>query len=263
MSGGSTTQTKTDANAAPWKPSQPYLQNAMGEADALFNAGVGSQVNTTSQVVPFSQQTMQSMNNMQNLAGQQQGNLQKPLNQYAGMMDILNPIAQGDFSKDSTFNQTLGAAQDAARSSVDLSASGMGRYGGGQHQATMAKSIGDLTNQAMLDRQNWALGGMQSLGNSMGQAYQTANAGNQSLAQIGGNYEQLYGNQLQDQMRIFNETQQKPWDALAQYNAIMSGSGQLGKQGSETVSTPTTPMWQQGLGFGLSALGSMAKGGIM
>jgi hypothetical protein len=115
MSGGSTTQTKTDANAAPWKPSQPYLQNAMGEADALFNAGIGSQVNTTSQVVPFSQQTMQSMNNMQNLAGEQSGNLQKPLNQYAGMMDILNPIAQGDFSKDSTFNSTLGAAQDAAR----------------------------------------------------------------------------------------------------------------------------------------------------
>jgi hypothetical protein len=98
---------------------------------------------------------------------------------------------------------------------------------------------------------------MQSLGNSMGQAYQTANAGNQSLAQIGGNYEQLMSNQIQDQNRIFNETQQKPWDALAQYNAIVSGAGQLGKQGSETVSTPTTPMWQQMGGFGLAALGGL------
>lgn len=257
MSGGSTTQTKTDANAAPWKPSQPYLQNAMGEADALFNAGIGSQVNTTSQVVPFAQQTMQSMNNMQNLAGQQAGNLQKPINSYAGMMDMLNPIARGDFSNDSTFNSTLGAAQEAARGAVDLSASGAGRYGSGTHQATMAKSIGDLTNNAMLDRQNWASGQLQQFGQAMNPAWQTANLGNQALAQIGGNYEQLAANQLQDQNRIFDAYQNKDWEQLARYNAIISGAGQLGGKSSETVSTPTTPMWQQGLGFGTAVLGGL------
>ena len=145
MSGGSTTQTKTNANAEPWKPAQPYLQNAMGEADSLFNAGVGSQVNSTSQVVPFAQQTMQSMNQMQQLAGDQYGNLQKPINSFGQMISDLTPIARGDFSGDSLFNQNLGIAQDAARGAVDLAASGVGRYGGGQHQATMAKSIGDLT----------------------------------------------------------------------------------------------------------------------
>lgn len=258
MSGGSTTQTKTDANAAPWKPAQPYLQNAMGEADSLFNAGIGGQVNTTSQVVPFAKQTMQSMNQMQNLANQQAGNLQKPINAYGQMISDLTPIARGDFSGDNLFRQNLGIAQEAAANAVDQSTSGVGRYGGGMHQATMAKSIGDLTNQAMLDRQNWAAGNLQNFGNAMGQAWGTANLGNQALAQIGGNYEQLMANQLQDQNRIFNETQNLPWDQLARYNAIMSGAGQLGSRTSQTVNTPTTPLWQQGLGFGVSALGAMS-----
>ena len=127
----------------------------------------------------------------------------------------------------------------------------------------MAKTIGDLTNNAMLDRQNWAAQGLQNFGAAMNPAWQTANLGNQALSQIGGNYEQLMANQIQDQNRIFDQTQQKPWDALAQYNAIMSGSGQLGSKGSSTVTSPTTPMWQQMAGFGLGALGTMAPGGIM
>jgi hypothetical protein len=262
MSGGSTTQTKTNSNAEPWAPSQPYLKNAMGEADALFNAGVGSQVNTTSQVVPFANQTMQSMNNMQQLAGEQMGNLQKPINSYSQMISDLTPIARGDFSGDNLFNTNLRNALEAARQAVDLSASGVGRYGGGQHQGTMAKSIGDLTNQAMLDRQNWAAGNLQNFGNAMGQAWGTANLGNDALARIGGNYEQLYANQLQDQNRIFNENQNNQWDNLARYNAIMSGAGQLGGRQTERVSSPTTPMWQQGAGFGLATLGTLAPGGL-
>jgi hypothetical protein len=257
MSGGSTTSTKTDANAAPWKPSQPYLQNAMGEADSLFNAGVGSQVNSTSQVVPFAQQTMQSMQGTQNLANQQQGNLQKPINSYASMIDALNPIARGDFSGDNIFRAGLQNAQDAARQSVDLSASGMGRYGSGTHQATMAKAVGDLTNQAQLDRMAYASNGLQQFGNAMPGAYSTANMGNQSLAQVGGNFEQLMANQIQDQNRIFNETQNAPWDALARYNAIISGAGQLGSKTSQTATTPQTPLYQQAAGFGLSALGGL------
>jgi hypothetical protein len=254
--GGSTTQT-TSSNAEPWKKSQPYLEANMQQAKNLYKQGIGSQVNTASQVVPFANQTMQSMNNMEQMAGQQYGNLQKPINAYAGMIDQLNPIARGDFSGDNLFNQNLRQAQDAASSYVDQSASGVGRYGGGQHQSTMGKTIGDLTNQAMLDRQNWAGDQMRQYGGAMGNAWNTANLGNQALAGIGGNYEQLYANTLQDANRIFNESQQKPWDALAQYNSIISGAGRLGSTNSSQVSTPTTPGWQQAAGFGLSALGTM------
>ena len=96
-----------------------------------------------------------------------------------------------------------------------------------------------------------------NFGAAMNPAWETANLGNKALAQIGGNYEQLQANMIQDQNRIFDQTQSAPWDQLARYNAIMSGAGQLGSKSSSTVSTPSTPAWQQGLGFGLSALGGI------
>lgn len=255
----STQQSTSSGSTSPWKPAQPFLENSMGEADSLFNSGVGSQVNTQSTVVPFANQTMQGMGQIEGFAGNQNtvNMMQKPLQQSSALMDILSPIARGDFANDNTFNQTLGAAQDAAGTQVNLAMSDMGRYGGGQHQATMAKAIGDMTNDAQLKRQSWAAQQMGQTGNEMGNMYANSMLPGQALMQLGGNYENLMKNQIDDQLRIFNEQQNKPWEQLARYNAIVSGAGSLGSQSSSKATTPSSQpsVGQQLLGFGLSALG--------
>lgn len=264
QSSRTTTNGSTTANSAPWAPTQPYLQAIMGNADALYKSGVGQQVNTMSSVVPFSKQTQAGMDNIENMAGQYSGAMQKPLQGYGQIMDYLKPIAMGDFSNDPTFNQTVGAAQDAARSAVNMSASAAGRSGSGVHQSTLARTVGELTDRLKLGRQNMALDAFGQYGTQMPGAFSTAMAPSNALMDIGGNYEQLMGNQINDQFRIFNETQNKPWEALAQYNAILSGAGQLGRAESGTAQTvsknntsaSSQPIgWQNLLGFGLSALG--------
>lgn len=258
-SGTQTTTTTGSSSSEPWKPMQPYLKNSAAEADALFNSGIGSQVYTGSTVVPFAKQTMAGMNNIEGFANNNAGVMQKPLQQYSGLMDILSPIARGDFGADTTFKNTLGAAQEAAGTAVNQSMSDMGRYGSGLHQTSLAKSIGDLTNDAMLKRQAWAAGQMSDTGQQIRSAFEGGMMPGQALMQIGGNYENLMANQINDQLRIFNQQQSVPWEQLARYNAIISGAGALGGQTS-SQSKATTPsnqpsMGQQLLGFGLSALG--------
>ena len=210
-------------------------------------------------VIPFAQQTLAGMDQLSGTAQNAMGAMQNPLQSYAGMYNILNPIAQGDFSNDSTFNNTLGAAQEAARSSVDLSTSGIGRYGSGTHQATMAKSVGDLTNQAMLDRQNWALGGLQGIGDRMAGAYANAQAPAQTFMNLGSMQEDMAGKYAQAQQDMFNEKKMAPINAAAAGNAIFGGAGQLdGGSASGKVSTPGTPFAQQAIGFGTAAAGAGA-----
>jgi hypothetical protein len=181
--------------------------------------------------------------------------MQNPLKSYTGMYDILNPIARGDFSNDSTFGSTLGAAQEAASSAVNNSMSAAGRYGSGSHQATMAKSIGDMTNQAMLDRQNWAMGGLQSMGDRMQGAYNTALAPGQTMMGVGGMQEDLAAKYAQEQYDKFNEKKMAPLDAALQANALFTGSGSLGSNTSSKIYQPT--QWGQ---IGANAAGAALSG---
>ena len=89
-------KTTTSGSSAPWAPAQPYLQDAMKAAKVEFDKG--PQVYGGSTVVPFANQTVQGMNQMQGVANNAMGAMQNPLQAYTGMMQTLQPIAQGDFS---------------------------------------------------------------------------------------------------------------------------------------------------------------------
>lgn len=251
-------KTTTSGSSAPWAPAQPYLQDAMKAAKVEFDKG--PQVYDGSTVVPFANQTVQGMNQMQGVANNAMGAMQNPLQAYTGMMQTLQPIAQGDFSNDTTFMNTLGKAQQDAATNVNLSMSGMGRYGGAAHTDALATSVGDLTNKAMLERQNWASNQLQSYGNALPQAYQTALAPGQTLTGIGGQYENLAGSYLDEQLQKFNDQKNAQWDNIAKLNAIAQGSGQLGGTSSQTVKQPNQ-MGQQLLGTGMTALGYGLRGG--
>lgn len=254
-SGGSKPTSSNTSSTSPWGPAQPFLTMGMDKARWWMENPANSQIYEGTTVIPFSQNTLRGMDQATGIAQNAMTPMQNPLKSYTGMFDVLNPIARGDFANDSTFNNTLGAAQEAASTSVSDAMSAAGRYGSGVHQSTMGKTIGDMTNQAMLDRQNWALGGIQSLGDRMQGAYNTALAPSQTMMGVGGMQEDLAGKYAQEKLDKFNARKQAPMDAIAQANAIFTGSGSLGSNTTQKVYQP--PQWGQ---IGANAAGSALAG---
>jgi hypothetical protein len=253
--GGSKPTTSQTSSTTPWAPMQNYLQHAASKANDWANNPANSAIYAGTTVIPFSQNTLRGMDQATGIAENAMTPMQNPLKSYTGMFDVLNPIARGDFSNDTTFGSTLQAAQEAASTSVNDAMSSAGRYGSGVHQSTMGKTIGDMTNQAMLDRQNWALGGIQSLGDRMPGAYNTALAPGQTMMGVGGMQEDLAGKYAQEGLDKFNAAKQAPIDAIAQSNAIFTGSGSLGSNQTQKIYQPT--QWGQ---VGANAAGAALAG---
>lgn len=67
----------------------------------------------------------------------------------------------------------------------------------------------------------------------MGTAYDNALRPGQTSLDVGQRYQDQAQNVLNDQMRIFDDTQNLPWQQLSRYNAIASGMGGLG--GTQTA----------------------------
>ena len=210
MSGKSTT-TQTQ-QSEPWAPAQAALKTGISQGQNLYNSGVGAQVNTASNVVPWSTQTTTGMNSMQKAAtanmgsGGLSGQYQSVINNGgftapqktamggfgsyangAGNVDTnpfasvvsqamapsvsqrnLSGMASGQYlnNADPNFERALGAASDAAANQVNLSASGMGRYGGAVHQGNLAKTVGDMQAGARAQQYNQNVANMLSA-NSM------------------------------------------------------------------------------------------------
>jgi hypothetical protein len=62
---------------------------------------------------------------------------------------------------------------------------------------------------------------------------------------------------MNDKLRIFNETQSKPWENLARLNGIASGAGSLG--GTTTQSQPGQNPFLTALGYGASGAGLLGS----
>lgn len=270
---GSSKQTTTSSNA-PWEGAQPALGTAITGAQDLYNAGTGGKVYEDSTVIPWSSQSTQAMNNIQNgatansggagLSGQYQGIINNggfnasQLNALNNTQSVAN--SNFDINSDPGFQQIV----DQARNSVNGSASSAGRYGSGIHQQTMTNTIGDLgarqyqNFQARKDAANANLFGMgqQGLGN-LGTAYTGMQAPNTDLMNVGAMNEDLATRQMNDKLRIFNEQQNKPWEQVGRLNAIASGAGQMG--GTQTQTQPGQNPFLQALGYGSSGLGLLGS----
>jgi hypothetical protein len=255
MSQGGTPTQSNVTSSQPWGGADPALRYTINSAENWAKDPNSRKIYEGTRVVPFSQNTLRGMDQTTGVAENAMTPMQNPLKSYTGMFDVLNPIARGDFANDTTFNNTLGAAQEAASTSVNDAMGMAGRYGSGVHQSTMGKTIGDMTNQAMLDRQNWALGGIQSLGDRMPGAYNAALAPGQTMMGVGGMQEDLAAKYAQEQSDKFYEKRDLPLNQLAKANAIFTGAGSLGGTSSSKVYQPT--QWGQ---VGANALGSAVAG---
>ncbi|WP_425647933.1 hypothetical protein [Agrobacterium leguminum] len=277
MSGGS--KQTTTQSSAPWSGAQPALTQAIGGAQNLYNSGVGSQVYTGSTVVPWASQTSQAMNNIQNVAGQNSGGSGLS-GQYQGVInsggynkaqqDALNNtrnLANSQFSVTPELQRVLDTQAAKVSDTVNLNASAAGRYGSGANQTLLAKNVGDLANQTIYNDYNNFLGrrdaansnlfnmGQQGF-NNIGAAYSGMNAPNQDLMNLGAMNEDLATRYKNDELRIFNETQNKPWEQLGRLNAIATGAGSMGS--TTTESKPGANPFLTALGYGNTGLGLLS-----
>lgn len=274
MSGGS--KQTTTQTSAPWSGAQPALTQAIGGAQSLYNSGLGTEIYKGSTVTPWSSQTQQAMGNIEGnanantggagLSGQYQGVINSG-GFNGSQLDALNNtrnLANSSYSVSPELQKVLDAQAAKVGDQVNLNASAAGRYGSGANQSLLAKNVGDLTNSTIFnDYNNWqgrrdaANSNLFNMGqqgfNNLGAAYTGLNAPNQDLMNVGAMNEDLATRYKNDELRIFNEWQNKPWEQLGRLNAIASGAGAMG--GTQTTTQPGQNPFLTAAGYGLSGLG--------
>jgi len=254
MGGKSDSQTTTQENA-PWAPAQDALKGILGQAGNLYNRG--SQYAPFSTVVPFSNQSEQALQGIEQRA--QQGNPLYNQGQAAltGGLDTLQRTASGQMLSSNPylsdmFNAMSGDVTDAVNSQF----SSYGRTGSPAHAGVMTKELGNLASQIwgqdyQRERQNQLSAAGQMPGyTSAIPGYQQAGYNDlNALAGVGAAREGKAGETLQDMLNRWNFEQESPWQNLSRYASIASGIGGMG--GS---STGTQKVESNGLGGVLGGL---------
>jgi len=283
MAGG-TQKTTTTSNNEPWEPAQPFLEQGLQDAGTLYSSGNLFQPNTTSTVVPMANQTTQSLSGMEGLAnanmgpnglgGQAQSIINagglNPFQQQS--MDYLSNVGSNpfDLSQNQAYQTYRNQLQGDVGNSVNAMAAASGRYGSGAHTANLGNTMtdalarADLGQMGRMDQLNSERfnAGQTAMGN-LGSAYGLAQMPMQSLAGVGAAYEDLYGRQLNDQLRITQAQLDQPRQGIEWMNAIASGAGSLGGNSQQVAQMPGQNPLLTGLGYargGLGMLGSFGGG---
>lgn len=286
MSGSN--KTTTTGTTEPWSEAQPALELGLKDATNLYKSGTGFQPYTGSTVVPFADQTVAGMEGIQGNAlnalsgpnafdkgfdffGGQFDNGGLSADQR-GVADQYRNTASGAelLNTSPEFNNVLERVLGDARTGIDLSMSGAGRYGSGAHTDVLADTLGGVSSQARLGEYERQLGrmdnartslanlGQQGITNQFGAAnalpaaWEARQSPMRDLMGLGSMYEDLAGRTMADNMRIFNETQRAPLEAVEWLNAIGSGAGSLGGTSSGTAQGPSPNPFLQ---IGASILG--------
>jgi hypothetical protein len=280
------TQTTT-SSSDPWPAAQPLLGTTLKGAGALYNNNVGGEVFRGSTVVPYAKQTTQAQGldeataNAATPAVNDYWNRASSLANDGGLnslqqlsLDQLKPMAAGEMLSGNPYTEDIinQNARDMGNA-INLSASGAGRYGSGVHQDQLSRNIGDMASTARFNNYNTERGYMQdAIGSQFnaGQQQRDNVAGGASILQnalglrqapsqmlrgVGAELEDLYGRNINDRLRIFQEEQNKPWEMLARANAIGAGAGQLGGTGTSQAQMPGSSFTDiLGGGLGLLSL---------
>lgn len=276
MPGGSSKQTTQTTNTAPWTGSQPALNQSISEAQRLYNQGVGAGVYTGSTFVGPDQHTYQGTQalrdaalanyNGKGLSGQYQDIINNGGYNAAQLASLGNTqnLANSNWSVSPELQKIIDQTNADANTNVSLANSASGRYGSGQANSAVADAISKNTNNLLYsdlnnfntrkDAANTSLFNMGQTGfGNLGNAYTGMNAPSQDLIKLGALNEDYASRALNDQLRIFNEQQNAPWQNLSRLNAIASGAGQLG--GTTNTTQPGQNPFLTALGYGATGLG--------
>lgn len=251
------TTTTQVQNTEPSKMVQPYLNKSLVEATRFYDGRSGTGIFPGQTYVDQSANTQAAKDGMLSTALGSKESAAAPYSEISANIAQLGPAARGDFSGDTAFNNMLSEAQDATSHAVNMGASAAGRYGSATHHGAIARELGNVTNNAMLQRQNDAQQGLLASTEMLPAAYQTQMLPYQTQMDVGAMDEDMEALKLQDEIDKFNQEQNKEWDLLAKYNAMISGAGSLG--GSSSTTTATRPAAAKPNPF-LQGLGILAGG---
>lgn len=168
-----------------------------------------------------------------------QGN---PYGYMGGTMNQLQQYASGqnlDGRNNPAFNQVLNRMQDDAVERVDMGAAAAGRYGSGVHQGNVAREVGNVTANMLSNRHDQEVGNMFNAQQALPGAFQSSLAPAQALGGVGQAYEDLFARQKNDELRIFDATQNAPWNQLGRLNAIATGAGSMGGTQTQVQRAPS------------------------
>lgn len=278
---GSSKQTTT-TNTAPWPGAQPALNTALAGAQNLYNNGIGGATYYGSTVVPWDAKTVQGQNIITNAANANSGGKGTSA-QYQGVINSggYNPaqltalqntkdLANSTFNVDNNpaFRNVLQQATDSATNAVNGNASAAGRYGSGTNQQLLGTTVGNVAGQLTNNEyQNWqnrrdaANSNLFNMGQTgfgnLGTAYSGLQAPANDLMKVGAMNEDLATRNINDQLRMFDSYNNKPWENLARLNGIASGAGQLG--GTSTQSQPGQNPFLTALGYGATGAGLLGS----
>jgi len=260
---------QTQATRDPWAPAQPYLQKAMTRAGSFFDDNVGYQPYTGSTLSPLNGYFDTSLSGQTNLAvgdigGTQGVNAARALGtqqiQNRGLSPELQSLyqqAQGD--QNPYLQSILDTNNRRIGDRVNSSVSGAGRYGSGAHTDIMSRALAESADPVLAQdyarRQAQAMQATGAQADIYGQGLQRAGqwaqlmptldearlAPAQGLANIGQYYNERDQKALDDQIKLYNAQQARPWEQAARLNAI---SGQAGALGGTQFGTQTTPINQ-------------------
>jgi hypothetical protein len=267
-----TTQTKD-----PWAPSQGALQEAISRGQSMTANDQG--------YVPYSGQTqspevwqLQAGLDRQAglagstpygtpgvLAGQALGTNMIQNRGLSPELQSLYQQAQGD--QNPYLQSILDTSNRQISNKIGSSMSGAGRYGSGMHADTAARAMAEAADPVLAQdyarrqqqMQGIAEGGLQRAGNWATvmptlDAAQYAPA--ERLANIGQYETDRNQAALNDQIKLYNAQQARPWEQISRLNAIAGQAGGLG--GTQITSSPIqNPSTMQRL-FG----GALAGAGV-
>lgn len=277
---GSSKQTTTTTNNAPWSGAQPALNTALSGAQSLYNSGVGSGIYTGNTYADPSRASVdaaevamrQGYGNVdgRGLSGQYQGIINNGGYNDAQKAALGNTqkLANASWSVSPELQKIISQTNADANTNVGLANSAAGRYGSGLGNAAIADAVSKNTNNLLYtdlnnfnSRKDAANSNLFNMGQTafgnLGTAYSGMQAPITSIAQYGGFVDDLNTKALNDKLRIFDAQQQRPWENLSRLNAIASGAGQLG--GTTTQSQPGQNPFLSALGYGATGLGLLGS----
>jgi hypothetical protein len=148
-----------------------------------------------------------------------------------------------DINSNPAFQDVLRQAQGAARDSVNMSAGGAGRYGGGVHQGNLASEVGDLTSRMVGgEYQNWqnrrdtANSNLFNMGQTGIGTQMNANTGAANIGQQG------VSNQMNTQNAIYGMGQQALGNLGTAYTGMQQPANDLMKIGGMNEDLKTRQM---------------------
>jgi hypothetical protein len=282
--GGSSSQqpvtAQTQQTKDPWAPAQPYLQQAMGAAQALYNTDTGYRPWSGATQAPLNTDITSAMGYMRDTLtpdaarGGTEGvlaarTLGTDLMQNQGLSPELRSLyeqAQGD--QNPYLQAMLDTSNRQISNKIGSSMSGAGRYGSGMHSDVAARAMSEAADPILAQdyarrqaQQQSILESGQQRAGQWAQLMPTLDearlAPAQGLMALGEYQQERDQSLLNDQIKFYNAQQAYPWEQLARYNAI---SGQAGGLGGSMTGTTTTPInspstLQKLLGGGLAGAG--------